>query len=103
MQKEDIPQFEAGQWLHACSIALANEPSRTSTLEAIQRMKQVGGFVSFDPNLREEVWQNPSEIKPIVMKAVELADVVKLSEDELAAIPAALKEKSKGYSPLDRE
>jgi len=83
MQKEDIPQFEAGQWLHACSIALANEPSRTSTLEAIQRMKQVGGFVSFDPNLREEVWQNPDELVSVVMKAVALADVVKFSEEEL--------------------
>lgn len=83
MKKDDIPQFEAGQWLHACSIALANEPSRTSTLEAIQRMKQVGGFVSFDPNLREEVWQNPNELTSVVMKAVALADVVKFSEEEL--------------------
>ncbi|WP_394251891.1 aminoimidazole riboside kinase [Vibrio profundi] len=89
MQKEDIPQFEAGQWLHACSIALANEPSRTSTLEAIQRMKQVGGFVSFDPNLREEVWQNPNELISVVMKAVALADVVKFSEEELMLLTGA--------------
>lgn len=89
MQKDDIPQFEAGQWLHACSIALANEPSRTSTLEAIQRMKQVGGFVSFDPNLREEVWQNPNELISVVMKAVALADVVKFSEEELMLLTGA--------------
>lgn len=89
MKKDDIPQFEAGQWLHACSIALANEPSRTSTLEAIQRMKQVGGFVSFDPNLREEVWQNPNELISVVMKAVALADVVKFSEEELMLLTGA--------------
>ncbi|MGF1756155.1 PfkB family carbohydrate kinase, partial [Vibrio makurazakiensis] len=54
MQISDIPEFGAGEWLHACSIALANEPSRASTFEAIKRMKQAGGFVSFDPNLRQE-------------------------------------------------
>ncbi|MEF1308446.1 PfkB family carbohydrate kinase, partial [Vibrio owensii] len=27
----DIPAFVQGEWLHVCSIALANEPSRSST------------------------------------------------------------------------
>ena len=42
--------------------------------------------MSFDPNLREEVWANPSEIKSTVMKAVALADVVKFSEEELVLL-----------------
>ena len=83
MSVEDIPEFKKNEWLHVCSISLANEPSRSSTFEAIRRMKAVGGYISFDPNLRDEVWQNPSEIKSVVMKAVELADVVKFSEEEL--------------------
>ncbi len=80
---EDIPKFTYGQWMHSCSIALANEPSRSATLEAMQRMKSAGGYISFDPNLREEVWAEPSQIKEVVMSAVELADVVKFSEEEL--------------------
>ncbi|ELY5180546.1 aminoimidazole riboside kinase [Vibrio cholerae] len=80
---EDIPTFESGQWMHSCSIALANEPSRSATLEAMQQMKSAGGFISFDPNLREEVWGEPSQIQEVVMSAVELADVVKFSEEEL--------------------
>lgn len=83
MVKDDIPSFQQGDWLHVCSISLANEPSRSSTFEAIDRIKRVGGYVSLDPNLREEVWANPSEIKSTVMKAVALADVVKFSEEEL--------------------
>lgn len=79
----DIPEFSAGDWLHVCSIALANEPSRSSTLEAMRRIKQAGGYVSFDPNLREEVWANPSEIIPVVHQALEQADVLKFSDDEL--------------------
>lgn len=83
VEKSDVPSFLAGEWLHTCSISLANEPSRSSTLHALVAIKVVGGFVSFDPNLRDEVWQNPSEIKDVVMKAVSLADVVKFSEEEL--------------------
>ncbi|CAM2838114.1 aminoimidazole riboside kinase [Vibrio mytili] len=83
MSIEDIPAFKQGDWLHVCSISLANEPSRSSTFEAMTRVKAAGGFVSFDPNLREEVWQNRSEIIGVVMQAVEMADVVKFSEEEL--------------------
>ncbi len=83
MAETDIPEFSKNQWLHTCSIALANEPSRTSTMAAIKNIKNAGGFVSFDPNLRDEVWANPEEIKETVLKAVKLADVVKFSDDEL--------------------
>ncbi|EEX91513.1 aminoimidazole riboside kinase [Vibrio orientalis CIP 102891 = ATCC 33934] len=79
----DIPSFEANQWLHSCSIALANEPSRSTTLAAMSAIKEANGFVSFDPNLRDEVWQQPQEIRPVVMRAIEMADVVKFSEEEL--------------------
>ena len=80
---QDIAAFQSGEWLHCCSIALANDPSREATFSAIQKMKQAGGFISFDPNLREEVWRNPEELVSIVTEAVKLADVVKFSEEEL--------------------
>ncbi|WEM44634.1 aminoimidazole riboside kinase (plasmid) [Photobacterium sp. DA100] len=86
--KDDVPAFARGEWLHACSIALANEPSRGTTLEAMKAIKAAGGFVSFDPNLREEVWAEPSELKPVVMQAVALSDVVKFSDDELLFLTA---------------
>lgn len=83
LQPTDIPPFQAGEWLHVCSIALANEPSRSSTFQAMQSIKAAGGYVSFDPNLREEVWQRPEELRDTVLKAVSLADVVKFSDDEI--------------------
>ncbi|MGR5117541.1 aminoimidazole riboside kinase [Vibrio astriarenae] len=83
MQFSDIPKFSEGEWLHVCSIALANEPSRSSTLEAIKRMKLAGGSISFDPNLREEVWLEPEDLIPVVSEVIKLSDVVKFSEEEL--------------------
>ncbi len=83
LQPQDVPAFKQGEWLHVCSIALANEPSRSTTLAAMQAIKAAGGYVSFDPNLREEVWLNPADLKSVVLQAVALADVVKFSDDEL--------------------
>lgn len=83
LQPQDVPAFQKDEWLHVCSIALANEPSRSTTLAAMKAIKAAGGYVSFDPNLREEVWLNPADLKPVVLQAVALADVVKFSDDEL--------------------
>ncbi len=86
MDVSDLPAFAPNQWLHVCSIALANEPSRHATFEAIQQLKQAGGSFSFDPNIREEVWGNPEELIPTVHQAIKLADVVKFSEEELTML-----------------
>ncbi|OOE92589.1 aminoimidazole riboside kinase [Salinivibrio sp. AR647] len=91
VQPYDFPLFEEGQWLHACSIALANEPSRSATLGAMQACRDNGGFVSFDPNLRDDLWQSESQMLEIVWQALPLADVVKVSDDELVLLTKHLR------------
>ncbi|QIY88932.1 aminoimidazole riboside kinase [Aeromonas hydrophila] len=83
LEPADLPRFEVGQWLLSCSIALANEPVRSSCLQAMAAIKAAGGRVCFDPNLRPEVWGKPAEMLPQVSAAIALADVVKLSVEEL--------------------
>ena len=86
LQTNDLPHFKSGEWLHCCSIALINNPSREATFEAIRRIKVAGGFFSFDPNLRESLWASLDEMKSVVMDAVALADVLKFSEEELTLL-----------------
>lgn len=86
LEVSDLPQFQQGEWLHCCSIALINDPSRSTTFEAIRRIKQAGGFFSFDPNLRESLWKSLDEMKQVVNQAVALADVLKFSEEELTLL-----------------
>ncbi len=83
LTQDELPTFAAGEWLLTCSIALANEPVRSTTLAAMQAMRAAGGNVCFDPNLRPDVWANPDEQLPVVRQALALADVVKFSEEEL--------------------
>lgn len=82
----DLPQFNAGEWLHCCSIALINEPTRNATLTAMQNIRAAGGKVSFDPNLRESLWKSQAEMIEVVNQAVALADVLKFSEEELTLL-----------------
>lgn len=86
LEINDLPNFQADEWLHCCSIALINEPSRATTFEAIRRIKQVGGFFSFDPNLRESLWASLDDMKQVVNCVVALADVLKFSEEELTLL-----------------
>lgn len=86
LEINELPTFSAGDWLHCCSIAFLNEPSRSTTLEAIRRVKQAGGFFSFDPNLRESLWASQGEMKGVVNSVVAQADVLKFSEEELTLL-----------------
>lgn len=82
LEAADLPAFQRGEWLHACSIALSAEPSRATTFSAMERMRAAGGCVSFDPNIRADLWPDTAQLRQCLMRALPLADVVKLSEEE---------------------
>ena len=82
LETTDLPCWRHGEWLHLCSIALSAEPSRTSAFTAMTAIRHVGGFVSFDPNIREDLWQDEHLLSLCLRQALQLADVVKLSEEE---------------------
>ena len=82
LETTDLPCWRHGEWLHLCSIALSAEPSRTSAFTAMTAIRHAGGFVSFDPNIREDLWQDEHLLLLCLRQALQLADVVKLSEEE---------------------
>ncbi len=86
LTSEDLPAFAANQWLHVCSIALSAEPSRSATFAAMEKIKLAGGRVSFDPNIRPDLWQDQDLLKACLDRALHLANVIKLSEEELVFI-----------------
>lgn len=83
LQQSDLPTFSAEQWLHICSIALSAEPSRSTTFAAIDKIKSAGGYLSFDPNIRTDLWSDQQQLRENIERALTLANVVKLSEEEL--------------------
>lgn len=84
LESADLPTFSAGEWLHVCSIALSAEPSRSATFQAMAAIREAGGYVSFDPNIRPDLWQDENELRRCLEQTLQSADVVKLSVEELA-------------------
>jgi fructokinase len=83
LQADDLPEFSAGEWLHFCSIALLQEPSRSACLAAISKIHLAGGLFSFDPNIRLDLWLDETILKTQLHQVLQYADMVKLSTEEL--------------------
>lgn len=84
LEPADLPTFSKGEWLHVCSIALSAEPSRSAAFQAMDAIRKAGGYVSFDPNIRPDLWPDETALRRSLEEALQRADVVKLSVEELA-------------------
>lgn len=68
---------------HFGSVSMTAEPSRSATLAAVKHAKEQHKLVSYDPNLRLRLWKSPEAAKAGILSAMPLADLVKISEEEL--------------------
>lgn len=75
--------IQRGDILHFGSVDLADAPVRGAHRALIGKARSVGAIVSFDPNLRYPLWKSREELLETVRAFLPLADVVKVSEDEL--------------------
>ncbi len=69
---------------HFGSISLVAEPSRSATRLAIEVARSAGLTVSYDPNLRLNVWPNAGAALEGLMWGWRAADLVKASEEDVA-------------------
>lgn len=70
--------------LHFGTLSLAAGPVREATLHAMNVAGAAGVLRSIDVNLRLEAWPSPAVARREVLAGMKGAEVVKLSEDELA-------------------
>ncbi len=85
LRKEEVPSafiYGCGVF-HFGSVSLTDEPCRTATLYAASAARTAGAVVSYDPNYRPFLWPDIGRAKKELLEAAALADVVKVSEDEL--------------------
>lgn len=86
LEERDLPValIESAAAFHFGSISLIQSPSREATLAAVALARRRGRIVSFDPNVREALWPSLEEARRTILDAAESADLLKLSEEELA-------------------
>lgn len=68
---------------HFGSLSLTDEPVRCSTFKALKIAKENNKLISFDPNLREPLWNNLDEAKYYIGLGLKEADIVKISDNEI--------------------
>lgn len=78
--------FGQGDILHFCSVDLVESPMKRAHVKAIQAAKERGGIISFDPNVRLPLWDDPQECQKTILKFIPMAHLVKISDDELEFI-----------------
>ncbi len=69
---------------HFGTLSLTNEPAASATREAIELAKKHGLMISLDPNLRKPLWKNEAEAKAAMAWSLKQADIVKISDEEIA-------------------
>ncbi|MDY7230881.1 carbohydrate kinase family protein [Hyalangium rubrum] len=69
--------------LHWGSNSLHLPEARVAVQRAAEQVREAGGIVSCDPNLRLHAWADRSEPKGILERLLPLCSVVKLSEEEM--------------------
>jgi len=79
----DLDYMQSARLFHFGSITLIGEPSRSATLLATRAAKEAGLLISYDPNLRINLWEGPEAARAGIMTGWPLANVIKVSEEEL--------------------
>jgi len=90
----DVDAIKAAKLLHFGSISLISEPSRGASLYAIETARKAGCLISYDPNLRLDLWPGKDAAHEGMLLGLSQANIVKISEDEVEFLT--------GLSDLDK-
>lgn len=88
LSKEDVNTslISISKIFHIGSLSLTNEPSRSAELFAIDYAKKNNCLISYDPNYRENLWKGRSDAVDVMKSIFSLADIVKVSDEELSIL-----------------
>lgn len=79
----DLDYIGAAKVLHYGSISLISEPSRSATLAAVEGAQERGVLISYDPNLRLNLWPSAEAARQGMLEGWRFAQIAKVSREEL--------------------
>lgn len=68
---------------HFGTLSMTHENCRQATKKALEIAKANQCIISFDPNLREPLWESLDEAKEQVLYGLAMCDVLKISDNEI--------------------
>ncbi len=79
--KEDLLQDT--RLFHFGTLSMTHEGVREATKRALSIAKEAGALVSFDPNLREPLWDTLENAREQVLWGLGQCDILKISDNEI--------------------
>ncbi len=85
LKKEDIDDelVKDARIFHFGTLSMTHPGVREATIHAVETAKAAGALISFDPNLREPLWDSMDEAKEQVLKGLGYCDILKISDNEI--------------------
>lgn len=68
---------------HFGSLSLTHPAPREATQYAVTTAKNAGALISFDPNLREPLWDDLNDALTQINYGLQVCDILKISDNEL--------------------
>lgn len=68
---------------HFGTLSMTHEGVREATVKAVTTAKEAGALISFDPNLREPLWDTLDHAKDEIRWGLGQCDVLKISDNEI--------------------
>ena len=78
--------FKRGDVFEFGSVALKTDVAKATHKYLINKAREAGALICFDPNLRFNLWEDKAELRAVVKEFATFADVIKVGEDELSFI-----------------
>lgn len=78
-----LSMIDQTKMFHFGTLSLTGEPVRSTTQKAVAYARNKGKQITFDPNLRLSLWNDPEEAKKQMLWGLAQADVVKISDEEI--------------------
>lgn len=79
-----LPMLRDTAIFHYGSISMTHEPARDATCRAAAIAREAGALLSYDPNLRPPLWDDPEEARVQMEWGLDHCDICKIADNELA-------------------
>lgn len=79
----DAEMIKSAKMFHFGTLSMTHEGVREATIKALNVARENGLMISFDPNLRESLWDNLENAKCQVAYGLQFCDVLKISDNEI--------------------
>ncbi|MBP3339564.1 MAG: carbohydrate kinase [Lachnospiraceae bacterium] len=85
LKEEDIDEdfVKRGKIFHHGTLSMTHEECRNATKKAIKLAKDNSLIISFDPNIRESLWDDLNTAKEQMEYGMQYCDILKISDNEL--------------------